>query len=197
MNRDLTGKPPMSQADKLCLVALAGILVATTLVYEMTDGKTARAAAESVDKLSALTIAAPPINDTPLAETMEAIQADHYDEAIPLDRELQAVLWEACEANGVPVCLALGLIETESGFQPDVVSSQGCYGLFQLNPRWFPADLDPAGNIRSGVDYLGMLLERHEGDTAAALRAYNRGFDDGDRAYARRVLEAAEKWGGG
>ena len=33
-----------------------------------------------------------------------------YWEDVPLDRELQAVLWEACEEHGVPVSLALGLI---------------------------------------------------------------------------------------
>ena len=40
-------------------------------------------------------------------------------------------------------------------------------------------------------------IERYDGDIQAALRAYNKGYDDGDRRYARAVLDASEKWGNG
>lgn len=36
--------PPLTQMDKLCLVAIAGVLIATTLVYELTDGTALRQA---------------------------------------------------------------------------------------------------------------------------------------------------------
>ena len=110
-----------------------------------------------------------------------------------MDRELQAVLRAACEESGVPDALALGLFPAESQFQLDVVSCKGAYGLCQLNPKYFPRELTPAENIAAGVGYLGELLERH-GDTASALRAYNLGYDDGDRKFADAVLAAAEKW---
>lgn len=119
-----------------------------------------------------------------------------YWEDIPLERELQAALWDACEENGVPVALALGLIEVESGFDPEIVSPKGAYGLCQLNPKYFPTDLSPSENIAAGIGWLGELLERHE-DTAAALRAYNLGYDDGDRKFADAVLAAAGEWGAG
>jgi len=122
------------------------------------------------------------------------LEPDPYREDIPLDRELQAALREACEESGVPVALALGLIETESGFRPDAVSSEGCRGLCQLNPRYFPDGLSPAENIAAGVGYLGELLERYKGDTQAALTAYNAGHDTGSRTYARAVLAASAKW---
>ena len=93
----------------------------------------------------------------------------------------------------MPVSLALGLIQEESSFCPDVVSGKGAYGLCQLNPKYFSSDLDPAGNITAGVGYLGKLLSQH-GDPAAALRAYNLGYDDGDRRFASAVLAAAERW---
>ena len=119
-----------------------------------------------------------------------------YWKDVPLDRELQAALWEACEEHGVSFSLALGLIEVESGFDPEIVSPKGAYGLCQLNPKYFPTDLSPSENIAAGIGWLGELLERY-GDTAAALRAYNLGYDDGDRQFADAVLATLEKWGVG
>ena len=117
-----------------------------------------------------------------------------YDPAIPLSPELQAALREACAEHGVPVVLVLGVIEVESGFQAEAVSAEGCYGLMQLNPKYFPDGLSPADNLREGVAHLGGLVEEY-GDTPAALTAYNAGWDTGSRVYAGAVLEAAERWG--
>lgn len=116
-----------------------------------------------------------------------------YDPAIPLPPELQQVLWAACGEADVPVALALGLIEVESCFQVDAVSPEGCYGLCQLNPRFFPDKLSPADNLREGIAYLGRLMEQYD-DTGAALTAYNAGYDTGNRGYANAVLESAERW---
>lgn len=116
-----------------------------------------------------------------------------YDPAVPLSPELQRVLYESCAEAGVPAALALGVIQVESGFRADAVSPEGCYGLMQLNPKYFPDKLSPADNIREGVAHLGRLLEEY-GDAAAALTAYNAGYDAGGRAYAGTVLAAAEEW---
>lgn len=131
----------------------------------------------------------------PTTEPLPTPTPDPCDPSIPLPAELQEVLREACAEHGVPVPLALGVIQVESRFQPDAVSQEGCYGLMQLNPKYFPADLSPADNLRAGVEYLGQLLEEH-GDTAAALTAYNAGHDTGSRTYAGAVLAAAEGWMG-
>ena len=53
-------------------------------------------------------------------------------------------------------------IRAESGFRPDVVSSQGARGLLQIiSGTWgdgFEADaFNPEKNIKKGVDYLGRL----------------------------------------
>ncbi len=122
----------------------------------------------------------------------DAAEAERAD--VPLSVELQEALAIACTENGVPLHVGLGLIETESSFNADAVSSVGCYGLCQLNPVYFPADLSPAENIRAGMEYLGYQLDRYDGDMAAALTAYNAGHDTGARGYATTVLEAAEKW---
>lgn len=73
------------------------------------------------------------------------------------------------------------------------MSPEGCYGLCQLNPRYFPDKLPPADNIRYGIRHLEGLLEQC-GDAAAALTVYNAGYDTGYRGYANAVLAAAEKY---
>ena len=94
----------------------------------------------------------------------------------------------------MPYALALGLIYTESRFDAYAVSASGCYGYCQLNPRYFPAGLCPADNIRHGIGWLGELIVEY-GDVGAALTAYNAGHDTGDRWYAELVLGAAREWG--
>ena len=128
----------------------------------------------------------------PEPEPSEEIQMSIYDPAIPLSAELQAVLFEACAENDVPVALALGVIEVESCFLADADNGQ-CYGLMQLNRKYFPDELPPEDNLRAGIEHLGRLLGQY-GEPAAALTAYNAGYDTGRRAYANAVLAAAEWW---
>lgn len=111
----------------------------------------------------------------------------------PLSDELYRAVLISCTTYDVPECLALGLIEVESGFDTEAVSPKGCYGLCQLNPEYHPGGLNPAQNIDAGMRYLGSLLERYR-DVGAALTAYNAGRDTGSREYANKVLAAAEKW---
>ena len=195
MNK-LNDCPPMSRTDKLLLVALAGCFLAPNLAVWAMDTAAIRAAEEDKPKFEVVAIV-PPADCTPLVAAMEAMKEDSYGEDIPLSRELQAVLRESCEVNGVALCDALGLIEVESGFQVDAVSREGCFGLFQLNPKYYPSDLTPAENIQAGVANLASQIKRYDGDIQAALRAYNKGYDDGYRRYARAVLDASEKWRNG
>lgn len=197
MNK-LTDRPPVSYTDKLCLVALAGCFLAPHLAVWAMDAAAIRAAEVDKPQVEVVEVEiVPPIDCTSLVAAMEAMKKDPYREDIPLSRELQAVLRESCEVNGVALCDALGLIEVESGFQVDAVSREGCFGLFQLTPKYYPSDLTPAENIQAGVAHLASQIKRYDGDIQAALRAYNKGYDDGDRVYARKVLDASEKWGNG
>lgn len=130
--------------------------------------------------------------DEPDAQEVEDEQK--YYEDIPLSSELQLVLFEACERNGIDPAIALALIETESRFQPDAVNSySGCYGLCQLNPACFPSGLCYAENINYGIDYLGRQV-RVYGGYPAGLTAYAVGHDDGSRGYANTVISASDKW---
>lgn len=183
-------RPPLSHTDRLCAIALLGILAAMTVIYELTDGAAIRAA-KADEPPAAIEVSISGDCFLPLVEAVSAWMTEGM-EPIPLSPELQSVLREACETSGVPFHLALGLIEVESGFDP-AARNGACYGLCQLNGRYFPPDLAPAENIRAGVAHLGELLERY-GDTSAALTAYNVGHDNGSRGYACAVLAAAEKW---
>lgn len=169
---------------------LAGVLIAAAACG--LAGGAARQPVEDKPAAAAVAISIPVIDWSPL---MEARREAQDWAGVPLDEGCRAALQEACAAHGVPVCLALGLMEVESGFDPEADSGVS-KGLMQLNKRYFPENLSPEENIRAGVAYLGELLARHA-DIQAALTCYNAGHDTGDRTYAQAVLAAAEKWGCG
>ena len=125
-------------------------------------------------------------------EPAVSVEAVTYREDIPMPAEHQAALIDACEANNVPLALALGLIYTESRFQADADNGTS-YGLCQLNRDYFPDGLSPEDNIRAGMEYLGALLAKYD-TVEAALTSYNAGHDTGSRVYANAILEAAEMW---
>ncbi len=113
-----------------------------------------------------------------------------YPDALP------EVLRPAAGALGVDPALALAVMRRESAFVASARSGAAAEGLLQLRPEtarrlgWIagvPGDAgesgltDPAGNIRLGIAYLGLLSDRF-GEPAQALAAYNAG------------PPAAEKW---
>lgn len=198
MNK-LTDRPPMSRTDKLCLLALAGCFLAPNLAVWAMDTAAIRSAEADKPHVEAVTIAQP-IDCASLAEAIAARKAELENklfwQTVPLDAECRVALEEACQEHSVPICLALGVIHAESRFDPEA-GNDISYGLMGLNKKYYPSDLTPAENIWAGVAQMAGQIERYDGDIQAALRAYNKGYDDGDRRYARAVLDASEKWGNG
>lgn len=98
--------------------------------------------------------------------------------------------------NDLDPSLLAAVIEQESAFNPNAVSSAGAKGLMQIMPalwreyrpestcdgRHAPPSqeedciFDPAANIAVGARHLAFLLVTFEGDVTLALAAYNAGL---------------------
>lgn len=128
---------------------------------------------------------------------------------VPLDYDLQRVMYESCRKYDVPFALALAVAEKESNFDPNAVSRTDDHGVMQINRCNFAylrgKGLDPltrAGNIEGGVMLLGENLALY-GDENRAVMAYNCGragaqklWDAGTHSteYSRAVMNLYDKW---
>ena len=201
----------MSRADKFYMGMLAAVIclcmgligiMDEAHAEAMAEREAARAAAAQAYTVKVVEIAeiTPAVytylSQAETLETLPPVEEDGFTPwaSVPLADDLQEVLWTECQEHNIEYELALGLIEVESTFRTDAVSYVGCYGLMQLNPRYFPSDLSPADNIRYGIEFLEEKLEQYAGDLGAALTAYNAGHDTGNREYAEKVMAAAGRW---
>jgi soluble lytic murein transglycosylase-like protein len=94
--------------------------------------------------------------------------------------EYDSLIEQAAARNSVDPAVLHGLIQQESGFDPNSTSSAGAAGLTQLMPGTAASlgvtdPLDPAQSIEGGARYLGQMLRDFGGDTEKALAAYNAG----------------------
>lgn len=130
---------------------------------------------------------------------------------IPLSDSLQRYIYEICADEGVPVTLALAMIEHESGFNPEVISSTDDYGLMQINAinhEWLEekyrvADfLNPYQNAFCDITIIGSYIEKY-GDYGKALMAYNMGdygaqksWENGvtSSSYSTTILDLMQKY---
>jgi peptidoglycan lytic transglycosylase len=122
---------------------------------------------------------------------------DHAIKELTLPLRHEDVIRQQANEKGVDAALIAAVIYSESKFS-DAESSAGARGLMQITPAaakfiekqsggtTFELDdlSDPEINIRYGTFLLRELLDRYDGDEAAALAAYNAGPGN------------ADKWGG-
>jgi len=92
----------------------------------------------------------------------------------------QPLIEQAALRNGIEPALLHGLIQQESGFDPNSQSSAGAQGLTQLMPGTASSlgvanPLNPAESIEGGARYLSGLMAQFGGNTSEALAAYNAG----------------------
>ena len=112
------------------------------------------------------------------------------------------IIGESGMTLGIDPFLIAAMVQVESSFRPDVVSSKGAVGLMQIMPEtavWLGQQkgisvqvenlTNPEENIQLGTLYLDYLLKRFPTE-CSALAAYN-----GGQGNVRRWLEEGQ-WDG-
>ena len=90
------------------------------------------------------------------------------------------IIQDASRRFGLDRSLLRAVIQAESDFNPNAVSSAGAVGLMQLMPRtalqYGVRNLtDPEANIHAGAQHLRGLLTRFNNNLTLSLAAYNAG----------------------
>lgn len=198
----------------LCLfmvILVANLIVVSFMLFEIRGLRADLAAMEPVE----IEIVAAPetasnednnliemVSEEPVTEVIDAYVA--YSSApptvyfdVPLSEDLQDHLFEVCEHYDVSPELVIGMIDTESKFDPNA-ENRGARGLMQVVPKWHIdrmarlgcSDMyDPYQNITVGVDYISELIGRGKG-LEWALMAYN-----GGPSYANKKVAAGKVTG--
>ncbi len=94
--------------------------------------------------------------------------------------EYEGMIQQAAARYGVDPAVLHGLIQQESGFDPNSQSGAGAMGLTQLMPGTASSlgvanPFDPREAIEGGARYLGQMLSQFGGNVEDALAAYNAG----------------------
>lgn len=122
-----------------------------------------------------------------------------YREDIPLDRDTQEYIYYLANAYSIDPNLVTAVIEQESSYNSEVVSTSNDYGLMQVNganEEWLSEELgitdllEPHDNIYAGVYILSMLFEKYE-DVDLVLMAYNMGEAGAKRLWGEGIYESA------
>lgn len=123
---------------------------------------------------------------------------DEYD-FIPLDCKLdkatQQFTFYLCKGYDIDWTLVMALMQKESSFRSDIISSTEDYGLMQINKmnhEWLTDTigvtdyLDKEQNIRAGVFVLRKLFEEYT-DPNLVLMAYNMGADGAETLWNKGI----------
>jgi soluble lytic murein transglycosylase-like protein len=94
---------------------------------------------------------------------------------------------------GLDPNLVASVIQIESSWNPNAVSSANCRGLMQLNPKYVKGNLFVADiNIQKGCKYLRECLDAYPDNFEQGLTAYNTGINGAKSqktsGYANRVI---------
>ncbi|MBC2286156.1 lytic transglycosylase domain-containing protein [Listeria farberi] len=150
----------------------------TTSVQTVTDAELARAreAYEALINKSETKSTATTTTETPTTSTSELTNWNNY-QIKPISAENEGkysdLIKTAATKYGVPEALIKRVIQVESNFNPNVVSSAGATGLMQL--MYGSNRTDPATNIDAGTKQLAGYIKKYDGDLKLALAAYNAG----------------------
>lgn len=159
--------------------------------------------------------ASPPPVSLDLATANEVLRELARPRAKPTKAEMCDTLAAAAEEHDLPVGFFVRLIQQESGFNPEVVSSAGAQGVAQFMPKvaeeWGLDDpFDPHQALPASARFLRALHQQF-GNWGLAAAAYNGGMGriqkwlekrgklpDETRKYVLNITgHAPEKWASG
>ncbi len=132
---------------------------------------------------------------------MPLLAADTSNGAYERRAKYASIIRKHAQAHGVPVKLAMAVVQIESMYRPGAVGSSGEIGLMQILPRTaryigytgsMKALHDPETNISYGMKYLGKAHRLGGGSTCGTILKYNAGhgakkMNSVSREYCRRV----------
>jgi len=119
----------------------------------------------------------------------------YYSDAMPVEYSIFTL--NTCEKYGVDPREVFAIIEKESGFDTQAVSSTGDYGLMQINISNLPklqeelgtTDLlDPYQNIEAGVYWYSGIKANNHGSIEKDLMVYNMGSRGAKRQWDAGVI---------
>ena len=138
-------------------------------------------------------------------------QTKYHPETIP--GGYGQMIQDASSKHGVDPSIIAGLLETESAWNPNAVSSAGAKGLAQImDPtaaEFGASPFDPASAIDFAAKYIKYLTDYFNGDLRLAIFAYNGGMGNIERyggpipgstenqEYYGKVIRSAGKYGYG
>lgn len=112
-----------------------------------------------------------------------------------MNDDLQEFVYYLSAGYNIDFTLVMAMIEHESSFRSDIVSSTNDYGLMQINKMnheyltetiGVTDFLDPYENVRGGMFILRKLFERYQ-DADMVLMAYNMGEDGAARLWEKGI----------
>lgn len=134
-------------------------------------------------------LSSPASVEDPDGRAADRAENDERGDRSEIRQRLQAVAQEF----GLDPKLAIGMAEVESALDPNAVSRKGAVGVMQVMPSTAKEHFgvsrdmlfDPEINIRVGLSWMKMLLDRFDQDLDLSLAAYNAGEE--------RVIQAGYK----
>ncbi|MDF2670773.1 MAG: lytic transglycosylase protein [Paenibacillus sp.] len=154
-------------SDKMDFATLLGGLL------ELTGSDNSGTTGQGIGTIPTTQATLPPLGLKKLAAVLPPVTGSKnssYDE----------IVQQASTMFGVDEALIHSVIQAESGYRSNVVSSAGAKGLMQLmdgtaKQLGVTDSFDPTQNVFGGTRYLASLLQRYNGNEAVALAAYNAG----------------------
>lgn len=138
----------------------------------------------------------------PRSRPLAGYLARKYRVAIGATERLVGDAFSAARTTGVDPLLILAVMAVESSMNPIAESDFGAKGLMQVVPRFHPeklashggedAVLEPRVNILVGAQILDEYIRR-SGGLEAGLQVYAGAPDDGEKAYARKVIAEMQR----